>query len=112
MKRLAVFLVVFAFAVMMTSVARARGAPTKQKAFTSKVEVVQAVSPVVACAPVMTGYDVIQNLSESRDLSIAQNTFDVVTTASRRLSPTVAWYSNQGDRIDRARSSPFITLKR
>jgi hypothetical protein len=107
MKRLASVLMVIAFAISIAVVARA--APTKQKAFTSNAAV-EMLSPTVASVPVMTGYDVIQNLTEPRDLSIAQNTFDVDTSAQMRLSSTRANRSERATSIGNARSSPEILM--
>ena len=90
MRKFALTLLAVAFMISVFSIGLARGAPTKQKAFASNAAV-EMVSPVLATVPTMIGYDVIQNISnETRDLSIAQNTFDVDTSTARRLSPTRA----------------------
>lgn len=105
MKKSIGLLIAVMLAISIASVALARGAPTKQKAFTSKAAV-ESVSPTIVSAPVMTGYDVIENISEQRDLSIAQNQVDVVTTARRGLSTTVGWQSIEAAGGVRARSAP------
>ena len=112
MKRFLPVLMATLLVFSIVALASARGAPNDNA---DAVDITATVdSPVVVAesAPTMTGFDVIQNLTEPRDLSIAQNSFDVVTTARRGLSPTVDWRSNQSVRSGRARSSPLITLKR
>lgn len=106
MKRFVGMLLVMAFAFSIAVVASA-SPPTKQKAFMSNAAV-ETVSPVIVRAPVMTGYDVIENISqESRDLSIAQDAFDVDTSARMRLSSTRAWrLTNAKSTVGTARSSP------
>lgn len=87
-------LIVLVFALSVATVALARGTPTKQKAFTSNAAV-EVVSPIVTTAPVMIGYDVIENIStQTRDQLIAHNTLNVDTSARSRLSSTRAWRSN------------------
>lgn len=105
-------LIAFMLVITISSFAFARGAPTKQKAFTSNTAV-EMVSPVVATVPAQVGYDVIENISqESRDLAIAQNTFDVDTSAQMRLSTTGARRSNYAMSTNgTARSSPCIVMR-
>jgi len=112
MKRSLMALMSIAF-VLSLAVIVARAAPTKQKAFASNV-VVEAVSLVVVAAPVMIGYDVIENISkESRDLSIAQNTFEGRYIGAAGLSPTRAWRSSYAmSTSGTARSSPTLSMKR
>lgn len=111
MKRFVGMLMLVAFALSIAVVARA--APTKQKAFAPNA-VAEVVLPVVVTAPVMTGYDVIENISTgSRGLSIAQDTFESRYVGAARLSPTRAWHSIQrAASSGTARSSPIISLKR
>jgi hypothetical protein len=54
-------LVVLALMVCMASVVFARGGPPGDKVVTSKAAVT-IVTPTVANVPVLTGYDVIQNI--------------------------------------------------
>lgn len=95
MRKLVTMLMTIAF-VFSIAVIAARAAPP-EKAFASNA-VAEVVSPVVVAAPVMIGYDVIQNIStQTRDQLIAQNTFGVDTSAKRRLSSTVGWRSINAD---------------
>jgi hypothetical protein len=97
-KRTLMVLMTFAF-VLSIAVIVARGAPAKQKAFTSKA-VAETVAPVVETAPVMTGYDVIQNsTTEPRRIATVISFFE---SARRRLSPTVDWRSS--NRLARQRN--------
>lgn len=103
-------LAVVALMVCMASVVFARGGPPPGKSFTSTAAV-EKVSPSVASVPVMTGYDVIQNISkESRALIGAQDV-SAVTTDNRRLSSTVDWRSTNAMSTDgTARSAPRFRL--
>lgn len=78
--------ILFAFSIM--AFALAREGPTKQKAFTPVIAV-KTVTPTVAnVAPVMTGYDVIQNLTtESRVLANSES-YGAVTTDRGSRSTT------------------------
>jgi hypothetical protein len=58
------FAIVAVFVLCMASIALARGAPEKQKAFTAQAIVSVHVAPTVANVPPMTtGFDVILNIS-------------------------------------------------
>ena len=89
-------LVVLALMVCMASVVFARGGPPPGKSVASKAAV-EVVTPTVANVPVLTGYDVIQNISqESRVLANAQP-FSAVTTDRRSRSSTGDWRSINAD---------------
>lgn len=49
--------------VSLASVALARGAPTNENAFSDQSTVSVHVAPTVANVPIMTGFDVIENIS-------------------------------------------------
>jgi len=99
-------LVAFMLVICISSFAFARGAPTK-KAFASNAIVTEQAAPVANLVPVMTGYDVIQNITtERRDLSIAQNKLKVDTSAQMRLSTTVDWRSRFYARNHRGEPDP------
>src|SRR5437773_2642951 len=91
-RRLIGMLVAFMLAISIASFAFARGAPNK-KAFASKADaVIEMVAPTPVAIPLMSGYDVIQNISVQPRMANAQH-FAAVTTDSRRLSSTVDWRS-------------------
>lgn len=77
-------LIALMLVVCISSFAFARGAPTRQKAFASNTAV-EMVSPQVATVPVLTGYDVIQNLTtEPRVSNVLTAVSDSAYTATRQ----------------------------
>lgn len=87
MKIVSVFLAVVLM-VAVASIALARGAPAKQKAFSHQSVSVDAVTPIVALRnvpPMTTGYDVICNLAQAAKIVSAD------TSARSKLSATVDW---------------------
>jgi low affinity Fe/Cu permease len=94
MKSLVGFLLVFALVVMSVSVAVARGAP-QQKAFAVEQVMTVEVAPTVASVPPMTvGFDVIQNISESKTLlnSRIMERWRQSTTVDRYISKAAPAY--------------------
>jgi len=87
----------------LSSIALARGAPEKQKAFAVEQVMTVDVAPMVASVPPMTvGYDVILNISEK------QTTHTAVTTERRRQSTTRAVQS--GATRSHNRAAPAFVL--
>ena len=83
MKRLLGFVVIAAFVLALATVAMARGAPQSEQSIPFVEVIVTPSAPVVCSVPPLTvGYDVIQNLSESKTLKPS------VTTERRRQSTT------------------------
>ncbi len=95
----------------MASIALARGAPSKEKAFSDQAIVSVQVAPVLTSVPPMTtGFDVIQNLSTPAYLRPANANGLTDTSEMTGLSTTgdergfrSASYS--------ARSGPNLTLR-
>jgi hypothetical protein len=113
MKKLVSVAIVAVFMLCMTSVALARGAPTREKAFSDQAIVSAHVAPVVANVPPMTtGYDVIENISTPAFSRLASaNHYSVDTSATLRLSATVDWRTLTSASIARsARSGPNSVL--
>lgn len=100
--------IVAVLVLCMASIALARGAPTKQKAFTSQAVVSVQVAPVVANVPPMTtGFDVIENISTPAYSRLATaNQYSADTSATLRLSSTVDWRTLTSSVTRQARSGP------
>lgn len=108
MKRLIGFIVIMAFAMATASMAFARGAPTKEKAFTHQAIVVDAVAPNVALRttpPLTVGH---ASLIETTDVIAG---FDTETNTKRatELSTTGDWRSTNANQPARtSRAAPEI----
>lgn len=103
--------VVLALMVCMASVVFARGGPPGKKAFTSKAAVVTA-SPTIATVSVLSGYDVIQNLTTEPRISNALIAVSESAYTAKRLSPTGDWRStNAISTSATTRSSPTLTKR-
>jgi Flp pilus assembly protein CpaB len=107
--RMICFLVTLAAIFSLASIALARGAPpTKEKSIHQAIAV-ETTAPTVAKVPLMTGYDVIQNISEvPRDYNARH--LPTITTVKMGLSTTDAWRSISSGFASRARSAPRLVM--
>lgn len=79
-------LMVLALVAATSAIPQARGAPQADQSFAVARVIATPEAPMVSSVPPLTvGYDVIQNLSESKTLKPS------VTTERRRQSTTGAW---------------------
>lgn len=86
MRGILAVLMLFTFSVTMLALVEARGAPPTDHSFAVAKVQVSPVAPMVSSVPPLTvGYDVIQNLSDSKTITPS------VTTERRRQSTTGAW---------------------
>lgn len=101
-------MVVLVFVLALTSVAFARGTP--QKAFASKADaVIETIAPTPAVVPVLTGYDVIQNITTERRDSFAQIAVsDPAYTAKRQSTTGDERLTNAMFTSQTSRSSPML----
>lgn len=88
MKLVSVFLAIVLM-VSLASIALARGAPN-ENVFTDQAIVSVDVAPTVANVPVMTGFDVILNISSPAFSRLANVNKTSDTSVERRQSTTVA----------------------
>ena len=110
MRKLISFAIVAAFMLCMASIALARGAPSKEKAFSDQAIVSVRVAPAVANVPPMTtGFDVIQNMTTAYPRLANANNQDVDTSARGSRSTTVAERSYTGASYS-ARSGPNLAM--
>lgn len=85
MRMIFAVLMMFALVAATSAIAQARGTPPSEQPFAIVKVSVSPDAPVVSSVPPLTvGYDVIQNLSESKTLKLS------VTTERRGQSTTVA----------------------
>lgn len=77
-------LLAIAFVLSIAFVA-ARAAPSKQKAFASNAAAAEQVAPVANLVPVMTGYDVIENIGIN--ILDESSPEDYAPSRNRSLSP-------------------------
>ena len=102
--------IVAAFMLCMASIALARGAPTREKAFSDQAIVSVHVAPTVANVPPMTtGFDVIQNITTAYPRLANVNNQDSDTSGTREQSTTVAERSYTGASYS-ARSGPNLAM--
>jgi hypothetical protein len=89
--------IVTVFVLCMATFALARGAPTRQKAFTAHAVVSAHVAPTVAnVAPMTLGYDVIENMSTAYPRPRLASVNQYIATAERgSRSTTVAEHKIQ-----------------
>lgn len=105
MRQIVVFVLAAMLLVALSSIALARGAPEKQKAFVVEQVMTVEVAPYVASVPPMTvGFDVIQNISKNETRQLP------VTTDRRRQSTTGERHSLNSDSLSLKALRPELVL--